>query len=188
MGIWFTSDLHLGHGNILRHQPNRPWDDVESMNEALIGNINELVSEQDVLYILGDFSFKVKQAQAMELREGIRCRNVHLVRGNHDCGWNGTSAFKTVTDYVELKTDSRKIVMSHYPFLEWNGSRRGWSVMLHGHQHNDAGYNEANIEAGILRFDVGVDANDFKPVSLDTVLRWAELAMDMREVAENGRA
>lgn len=177
--IWFTSDLHFGHENVLRHQ-ERPWGDIEAMNRGLIANINATVGMNDTLYVLGDFSFKIKQAEAWELRKQIICRNVHLIRGNHDCGWNGTNAFKSVSDYLELKEEGYRIVLSHYPFLEWNGSRRSWSVHLHGHQHNDADYNIKSIEDGTLRFDVGVDANDFKPVSLDDVFAWAELARENR--------
>ncbi|MEA5054734.1 MAG: hypothetical protein VB093_14950 [Propionicimonas sp.] len=33
---WFTADTHFGHANILTFEPNRPWDDVESMNAGLV--------------------------------------------------------------------------------------------------------------------------------------------------------
>ena len=174
MTIYFTADLHFGHANIIKHQ-NRPWDSVEAMNRALVHNINTTVDLNDDLYILGDFSFTIKQTEAIRFREAINCRRVTLIKGNHDCGWNGVKVFKEVCDYKELKTDERKIVLSHYPFLSWNGQHRG-SIMLHGHIHNNVDYNTANIEAGLLRFDVGVDANDYKPVSLDEILEWAELA------------
>ena len=177
--IWFTADTHFFHGNIIKHE-NRPWTTVEDMNEGLLRSINERVELNDTLYVLGDFSFKAKQAEVWELRKRIICRNVHLIRGNHDCGWGGTNAFKSVSDYLELKHDAYKLVLCHYPFESWNGSHRRWSIHLHGHSHNDAGYNLANIEAGLLRFDVGMDANGFKPVSVDTVLEWAELAKEHR--------
>ena len=178
--IWFTSDLHLGHDNVIRYQ-SRPWATVDEMNAGLVANVNACVGMNDTLYVLGDFSFKIKQAQAWELRKQIICKNVHLVRGNHDCGWRGTNAFKSVSDYLELMEEGYRLVLSHYPFLEWNGSRRSWSVHLHGHQHNGAEYNVASIEAGILRFDVGVDANEYRPVSLDEVLAWADLARESRK-------
>ena len=56
--IWFTSDLHLGHVNVLQFQ-NRPFADIDEMNEALIANINAKVKKNDELWILGDFSFRI---------------------------------------------------------------------------------------------------------------------------------
>ena len=37
--FYFTSDLHLGHTSIL-HLQNRPFADIEEMNDAIIHNIN----------------------------------------------------------------------------------------------------------------------------------------------------
>lgn len=166
--IYLTSDLHFGHENVIRFQ-NRPWPTVEAMNDGLVNNINETVGVNDELYVLGDFSFRIKQAEAWELRKRILCRNVHLVRGNHDCGWSGTNAFKTVSDYAELKTGVGKVILSHYPFLTWNAMHHG-SLHLHGHIHSDGSCNLENAEAGIRRYDVGVDANGYRPVSLDDIL------------------
>lgn len=59
----------------------------------------------------------------------------------------------------------------HYPMVEWPKSRHG-SVHLHGHQHNKSDYNERMRKEGIKRYDVGVDANDFKPVSINEILNF----------------
>lgn len=71
--IWFTSDTHFGHANVLKFS-ERPWDDIDDMNYALIENINACVEPSDELYILGDFSFKLTVQQAYELRKLIRCK------------------------------------------------------------------------------------------------------------------
>ena len=66
-----------------------------------------------------------------------------------------------------LKIDGQKIVLSHYPMADWQGMNHG-SWHLHGHIHSSGGaYNEFNRKQGLLRHDVGVDANDYAPVSLD---------------------
>lgn len=44
--IYFTSDLHLGHANIIRHC-NRPFSSVEEMDDALIDNWNAKVTNAD---------------------------------------------------------------------------------------------------------------------------------------------
>lgn len=80
--------------------------------------------------------------------------------------------FEAVLDYLELKPgecNGTRMVLSHYPMLSWNGKRRG-SIQLHGHIHADRAYNERNRQRGILRYDVGVDANGYAPVSRDEIL------------------
>lgn len=58
-----------------------------------------------------------------------------------------------------------------YPIEEWNGIRKG-AVALYGHQHNYKNYNLANRRDRILRYDVGVDANDMEPVSAEEILNF----------------
>lgn len=80
--------------------------------------------------------------------------------------------FEAVLDYLELKPGEchgTRMVLSHYPMLSWNGKRRG-SIQLHGHIHADRAYNERNRQRGVLRYDVGVDANGYAPVSRDEIL------------------
>ena len=67
--IWFTSDTHFGHANVLDFC-ERPWDTIEAMNDALVDAINECVAPTDTLYHLGDFSFKMTVDAARELRAG----------------------------------------------------------------------------------------------------------------------
>lgn len=65
--IWFTSDTHFGHANVLEFC-ERPWGTVEEMDDALVDAINGRVAPDDVLYHLGDFSFKMTVEAARELR------------------------------------------------------------------------------------------------------------------------
>ena len=81
--IYFTSDLHLGHENSIEFS-KRPFGDITEMNKQLIDNINDDVKTNDELWILGDFAYKVSREEVRKLRDQIKCRNVHLIRGNHD--------------------------------------------------------------------------------------------------------
>lgn len=175
--IYFTSDLHLGHANIIKHC-NRPFFSVNEMTSVLIDNINKTVDQRkDELYILGDFTFYGGVDDVRALRNRIACRRVHFIRGNHDKDHAQHHIFCEYTDYKELRCEKRKLILFHYPILSWNGLHRTHVIHLHGHQHNSATYNKNNIRNGILRFDIGVDANDFKPVSADTIFKWQEKAL-----------
>ena len=172
--IWFTSDTHFGHANVLRFC-NRPWDSIEAMNDALIRAINERVAPSDTLYHLGDFSFKMSVEGARALRERIACRDIRWVPGNHDKDWSQPSVSGTFAVEPHIATlkldDGRRIVMCHYPIMDWPGLGYG-AIHLHGHIHATSAYNEWNREMRLLRYDVGVDANGYAPVSIDDILRY----------------
>lgn len=168
--IWFTADLHFGHANIIR-LTGRPFDSVSEMDQELIAAINDRVSYDDELWVLGDFAIRAPQKDVQAYRERIACRHVHLIHGNHDVHMQpGQSAaiFEYDMGYYDglRSPEGRRLVLCHYPILDWNGQRRG-SYMLHGHIHSEGStYNEHNRDAGILRYDVGVDANGYEPVSI----------------------
>lgn len=172
--IWFTSDTHLGHENVLGFC-DRPWASIQAMNDELIDKINELVAPGDTLYHLGDYSFKMTLADAAELRKRINCKDIHLITGNHDKDWTQPAVkgtFKVEKPICVLKVEGKKLILSHYPIADWQGMAYG-SIHLHGHIHSvGPAYNEANRDRGIFRYDVGVDANGFRPVSLDEILQW----------------
>ncbi|MBQ9058230.1 MAG: metallophosphoesterase [Atopobiaceae bacterium] len=198
--LWFTSDLHLGHANILHLGKGRPFDSLEQMETYLIDAINDRVSYTDELWILGDFFMHGTPEKVLPYLERIVCPNVHLVRGNHDAHYtqerHAKGLFKSVSDYAELGKPSRdgyRLVLSHYPMLDWNRMYHA-SYMLHGHihslpddgaeqvlgpifsthEHAVPGYNAWNRANGIRRYDVGVDANDYAPVSIDEIERFFE--------------
>lgn len=75
---------------------------------------------------------------------------------------------------MRINIHGQKIVLSHYPLMEWQSMSRG-SWHLHGHIHSAGSvYNELNRKQGLMRYDVGVDANDLAPVSLDAIRTWFE--------------
>ena len=177
--MWFTADLHFGHSSILSKM-NRPFETIERMNQGLITAINERVEPSDSLYVLGDFAYQTTAENARRLREQIACEHVHLIRGNHDDSWStgaGAGIFETEQDYLEIAPGyarGHKLVLFHYPIMSWNGKRRD-AIALHGHVHSKGPTsNEHNRERGILRYDVGVDANDYAPVSLAEILKFFE--------------
>lgn len=55
MAKLYISDLHLGHKNAIMHD-NRPFADLDEMHSSIIANWNDVVKEEDEVYILGDFA------------------------------------------------------------------------------------------------------------------------------------
>lgn len=162
--IFFTSDSHFFHGNIIKYC-QRPFESVEEMNETLIMNWNNKISPQDTVFFLGDFGFassdKIKEV--LERLNG----NIHLCRGNHDKPLN--SLYKYFVSVFDLKTilvpdeeisgGYRAVVLCHFPLLSWDRQYYK-SIHLHGHVHSKTGFIGPE-----LRYDVGVDNNNFSPVS-----------------------
>lgn len=170
--IYFTSDLHFSHTNIITIK-KRPFNDADEMNQCLITNWNSAITQKDEVYILGDVTMKGADVANNILKQ--LNGNKYLVKGNHDyfvkkLGFD-KSIFRDVYDYKELKYNGKLFILMHYPIDDWNRKRHG-SIMLHGHQHNSPEYNINNRNNGILRYDVGVDANDMKPVSIDYILEF----------------
>lgn len=190
--IYFTSDLHLGHANAIEFT-DRPFADVDEMNETLIRNINMVVGKTDELWILGDFAYKVDREKVREFRNSILCKRVHLVVGNHDKDYSQDHIFQSVQHYKELKTPYGRCILFHYPMMEWNAAHYG-SVHLHGHIHSTGEYNSQNLakkfrdrfpeghaerqdDLGLRIYDVGVDANDYRPVSLEQIAELMHLPL-----------
>ena len=167
MTIFFTSDLHLGHSNVIKYC-RRPFANADEMDATIIKNWNRVVTPKDTVYILGDFAFHSAE-RAIAIARGLNGHK-HLVFGNHDRGNRSKYAagktggpFQSVSDLKEINHEGQKIVMCHYALLTWHGSSRG-AWMLHGHSHGSL-----KTDTKSRRLDVGVDCFGFTPVSFDEV-------------------
>lgn len=91
--VFFTSDTHYNHANICSattkwdfskgERTFRQFKSLEEMNKTLVSNINKVVGEDDILFHLGDWSFGGID-KIWEFRKQIKCKNIHLITGNHD--------------------------------------------------------------------------------------------------------
>lgn len=172
--IYFTADLHFYHDNVIRHC-NRPFDNAQQMNKALIENWNSIVTANDEIYILGDFTMKGAENANLVLSQ-LKGKK-YLIRGNHDKFVDSetfeNSFFEWVKDYYQLKYNNDRFILFHYPIKEWNGFFKG-TFNLHGHQHNIATYNYKNAQNKLKQYDVGVDANNMLPVSIEEIIKFFE--------------
>jgi calcineurin-like phosphoesterase family protein len=183
MKVWFTADLHLGHGNIIKFchrpyltpeerrlassDPRGPWRvsdaTVRTHDEALLDALNSAAAADDILWVVGDFCWG-GLAEATLYRSRIRCRNVHLVWGNHD----HRSIRPVFADAIEqgmFRVDGQEIWLNHYPMRSWNKRFHG-SWHLYGHVHGRLSGEDAANEAWLTK-DVGVDACGYRPWSFE---------------------
>ena len=161
--LFFTSDTHYGHKNIIRF-PNRPFSSVEEMDEAMIERWNAKVGVGDVVYHLGDFSFHNRE-KTKEIVSRLK-GEIAFLWGNHDRVMNQVHADHLIKlgHYTEVNRWEQKMVLCHYPMLSWNKGHHG-SWMLHGHCHGSLNYMNNDTK----RLDVGVDNFNFEPVSFEEV-------------------
>ena len=95
--IYFTSDTHFNHTNIIRYC-NRPFNCVDEMNNSLVQNWNKIITNNDVVYHLGDLALGMKE-QANDLIKKLK-GTIYLIRGNHD-NWS-LKTYEKFGFYVQL--------------------------------------------------------------------------------------
>lgn len=173
--IFFTSDLHFGHKNIIRFD-NRPFTSVEEMDETIIQNWNAKVSDADTVYMLGDISWynDVKTCEILNRLNGHKI----LIKGNHDRVHGKVRlCFDEIADYKEIELDGHKITLCHYPIIFFNRHHYG-AYMFYGHVHNshewqmtdNYRYELEQLDIKCNAYNVGCMVHNYQPVTFDEVL------------------
>ena len=168
--IYFTADMHFGHRAIISMQ-NRPFGSVEEMDRVLLQNYNSVVRKEDTVYILGDICHHMSIEEADSLIKKLNGKK-YLIKGNHDKNYD-PRLFTDIQDFLKISVDGNHFSLMHYPMLSWPKKGSG-GYQLHGHIHARMDYNEANRSEGQRRYDVGVDANNFFPVSSKQIVEFFE--------------
>lgn len=202
--IYFSSDQHFGHNNVIKYC-NRPFKDVEEMDEMLVKNWNDIIKPEDTVYILGDFSMSWNSAERIAPR---LLGNKYLVPGNHDLvhsyhkkGNTEEKRRNQIVKYEDIGLNilneqepiilyGRKFDMCHHPYnvagedfegdkyANWRPLYNPDRWLLCGHVHEKWKVKEKMI-------NVGVDVWDYKPVSLKQI---AELVVEHEKenIAQEG--
>jgi calcineurin-like phosphoesterase family protein len=183
MDIWFSSDFHFNHKNIVRgtsewgtdlEQQVRDFDTLEQHNERLIKNINACVKGGDALYFLGDWSFGGFES-IRKLRERLYATNIHFVLGNHDHHIDNNKdeirqLFSSVNQYINKRIGGQRMFLCHYAMRVWDKSHHG-SWHLYGHSHGSLPDYKADKGHSLFKsMDVGIDTHpEFRPYHFDEI-------------------
>lgn len=168
--IYFTADTHFDHANVIK-LCNRPFADINEMNEKMISAWNAKVTNGDHVYIVGDLLFRTKDPEKIISRlKGKK----HLIVGNHDRTWlpkiEAGKYFVSIDPLLFMSDGARKFTLCHYPMMTWPQANRG-CCMVYGHIH---GNTKADfwplISKSELMLNAGVDINGFVPVTFNEML------------------
>ena len=161
MTVWFSSDHHFGHRNIISYC-NRPFRSVEGMNESFIRWWNHDVQPDDTIYYLGDLSFLSQEAtdKILQRLQG----HIHFVKGNHDREWK-SNRIDTIQQELCVEVEGQPIHLTHKPLDNWWLRKEG-SWHLHGHLHGNSHHDKFKLPR---RIDVGVDVWNYRPVSFQEI-------------------
>lgn len=129
--VFFVSDTHWGHKNILNFEPyHRPFDTIEEHDQVLIDNWNSVVNKKDIVYHLGDVVFGKENMKKLGLLNGDK----RLIMGNHDC--------YVTSDYLRYFTKLHGCLqwqgfclLTHVPVNPQQLGNR-FKYNIHGHLHS----------------------------------------------------
>ena len=166
--FYYTSDLHIGHSNIIK-LCKRPFSDVAEMNEALITNWNNKVTNADRVYIAGDLMFRYINEPNMILKR-LKGKK-YLILGNHDKQWikkaDLSMYFESVDRLAIVNTGKHVITICHYPTMSFEGK-----YLIHGHIHNNRNASYWSLLKNMDNvLNCCVEINNYMPVSFDELIK-----------------
>jgi len=151
--VWFTSDLHFGHDNMVDFRNelgvyNYKFGSTADMDGRIIDLWNSTVRERDTVWVLGDVAWNVEGLRLYDKLNGSK----HLVMGNHDSHRLSNDAFHDYFATVNGLVKKYKSIMSHCPVHPQEMDVRSWTINIHGHIHHkdrcidDPRYFNVNID------------------------------------------
>ncbi len=161
--VFFIADTHFGHKEIIGFE-NRPFENVEEMNEILIQNWNKTVSENDEIFILGDFAFGEKE----EIQKYISALNGYkiLILGNHDrvypLSWWKETGIEEVIQYPVIYREW--FILSHEPLYI---NKNMPYANIFGHVHGNPLYTDVSEQS----FCVSAERINYTPLDFEEMLK-----------------
>lgn len=180
--IYFSSDQHFGHRNVLRFC-QRPYETTKEMEKALIDNWNSKVTNNDIVFVLGDFFWFHSRHEIKKVVDKLNGKTIYIVPGNH-CK---RAAYELCDERVQLLDDisalyirevgkpqvKYEVYVSHMPLMSWPHRERG-SYNFFGHIHSGP-RSLSHVDQDLpfhkgLQYDIGVDNNEYAPIELEEII------------------
>lgn len=154
---YFISDTHFGHSNIIRYE-DRPYGDTYMMDEAMICRWNEIVSDDDTVYFLGDFALG-PLGYCRDIFNRLKGRKTAII-GNHDKSYACLAkiGFVGVFEEAVIRIEGKMVkLMHHYIPGALNDDV---DFIMHGHVHS-----KRPFEIVDRMLNISVEVIDYRPVS-----------------------
>jgi calcineurin-like phosphoesterase family protein len=175
MKVFFTSDLHFGHANIIKYC-NRPFKTTQEMDDLLISKWNTVVTPDDYVYVVGDFAFNRGKNNYIQLLTRLNGTKI-LIVGNHDKNLSRSQAlrfgFAAICYSLEYVIHGIALRLQHRPrrlnwYERWFGLRDKKLWVIHGHTHRQA--NPVNYKTQAI--NVCTDMWAYTPVPEDQIFSY----------------
>lgn len=173
--IYYIADQHFGHKQVINFD-SRPFQDTKEMDQYMIDAHNSVVTDQDDVYFIGDVFYGNTKEYSWYLKQ-LNGKK-HLIQGNHDGKLlkdnQALSFFESIDKMLFVMDTNVKIVLCHFPLLEWNGYYRG-AYHIHGHIHN-----QKNEAFGVLRnmeraLNASASIIGYKPCTFRDLIKYNEI-------------
>ena len=192
--MWFTSDPHFGHDNVINFC-KRPFKDMDDMLDKIRKKWNAKVKPEDQVIFVGDVFFNLNKSKAKSYLDSLNGRKI-LVRGNHDRKPREMNAmgFDFVCEEMILSIANERVTVSHYPFRAsilrhkyfnlrhilfkfFNIKRKSWKIkdkFYYRRPKNNGqflihGHTHSSIKTMGRAIHVGMDAWNYEPVSMSEI-------------------
>lgn len=171
---YYIGDLHLGHANCIQFD-NRPFSSLDEMHQTILNNWNQTVSENDDVYILGDFAWK--NDVGLEIARQLK-GSKHLILGNHDKLTKELSnQFVTIDLIKTIQDQNKSVVLCHYPIAHWQNADHGY-IHFYAHIHTSRDSRPFEQYKQIMKnslrtyecYNVGCMLHNYTPVTMFQVM------------------
>lgn len=193
--LYITSDTHFFHENI--NGPDgfvstrKHFQSTEEMNETIVTNWNNKVTQHDTVIHAGDIALGPKPVEVFDLLKRLH-GNLIIIPGNHDSmrrlikyltknnyNYNSTPKFEIKEVGMRIKHNKKLYYVTHFPLMlgEWRANLRNFC----GHIH-DVGCRESN------QLNIGIDSPEIGERPFGEPILFDEAASLVEEKWSNWRS
>lgn len=162
--VYLIADTHFGGETIIRYE-NRPFATVQEMEERLIANWNRVVTAEDTVYVLGDFSTDQDAECDRRILSQLNGQKI-LIMGNHDrhrtpqewrdLGFKEVSPWPIVYQEFFLLSHEPMYINTNMPYANF-----------FGHVHGNVTYQTLTKQSAC----VSVERIDYTPIDFEELVK-----------------